>query len=177
MITGEWTDPSEASQAPGLRGKVDRAAPEPPRPGRSSCTSWLLARHIGPYLGPCPFGKITPEMVREWRASLLADGVSLSATAKAYRLLRAVLMTATEDRIIPPTRAASGARETRSPPSARAHGGPGLRAGRPDQGSPVPGAGPACHLRQPPLGRGHRAAPLRHRLAADGQHPTPVHRD
>lgn len=40
-------------------------------------------------------------MVREWRAELLADGISVSAAAKAYRLLRAVLMTATEDRIIP----------------------------------------------------------------------------
>ena len=40
-------------------------------------------------------------MVREWRAELLSKGVSVSATAKAYRLLRAVLMTAAEDRIIP----------------------------------------------------------------------------
>lgn len=40
-------------------------------------------------------------MVRDWRATLLGRGVSVSATAKAYRLLRAVLMTATEDRVIP----------------------------------------------------------------------------
>jgi hypothetical protein len=40
------------------------------------------------------------DQVREWRAELLSKGVSVSATAKAYRLLRAVLMTATEDRII-----------------------------------------------------------------------------
>jgi integrase len=46
-------------------------------------------------------GKLTPELVREWRAALLASGVSESATAKAYRLLRAVLMTAADDRIIP----------------------------------------------------------------------------
>jgi integrase len=44
--------------------------------------------------------KITPEMVRDWRSGLLASGVSMSATAKAYRLLRAVLMTAVDDRII-----------------------------------------------------------------------------
>jgi integrase len=62
---------------------------------------WLLAKHIGPHLGNVPIGKMTPDMVREWRAELLSMGVSVSATAKAYRLLRAVLMTATEDRIIP----------------------------------------------------------------------------
>jgi integrase len=41
-------------------------------------------------------------LVREWRAKLLADGVSQTMAAKSYRLLRAVFMTATnEDRIIP----------------------------------------------------------------------------
>jgi integrase len=40
--------------------------------------------------------------VREWRAKLLAEGISPSTTAKAYQLLRSVLMTAVnEDRIIP----------------------------------------------------------------------------
>ncbi len=40
-------------------------------------------------------------MVREWRARLVADGVSETMAAKAYRLLRAVMMTAVnEDRII-----------------------------------------------------------------------------
>ena len=41
-------------------------------------------------------------MIREWRAKLLGDGVSVSVAAKAYRLLRAVLMTAVEeDKILP----------------------------------------------------------------------------
>ncbi|MBB5806609.1 integrase [Saccharothrix ecbatanensis] len=41
-------------------------------------------------------------MIRKWRAGLLAAGVSQSMAAKAYRLLRAVLMTAAnEDWIIP----------------------------------------------------------------------------
>ncbi|MGV9771119.1 tyrosine-type recombinase/integrase [Streptosporangium sp. NPDC003464] len=41
-------------------------------------------------------------MVRQWRADLLGNGVSVSMAAKAYRLLRAVLMTAAEeDHIIP----------------------------------------------------------------------------
>jgi len=41
-------------------------------------------------------------MIREWRATLLSSGVSVSVAAKAYRLLRAVLMTAAEeDKILP----------------------------------------------------------------------------
>lgn len=40
--------------------------------------------------------------------------------------------------------------------------GPGPRPGGPDAGA-VPPVGLACGVRQPPLGRGHRSAPLRHR--------------
>ena len=41
-------------------------------------------------------------MIREWRATLLGNGVSVSTAAKAYRFLRAVLMTAAEeDKILP----------------------------------------------------------------------------
>ena len=44
-----------------------------------------------------PLGKLSTLMIRQWRATLLGNGVSVSVAAKAYRLLRAVLMTATED--------------------------------------------------------------------------------
>jgi integrase len=41
-------------------------------------------------------------MIREWRATLLANGVSVSVAAKAYRLVRAILTTAVEDdKILP----------------------------------------------------------------------------
>jgi integrase len=63
---------------------------------------WLLRKHIAPRLGDVPIGKLSTAMIREWRASLLAGGVSVSVAAKAYRLLRAVLMTAVdEDKILP----------------------------------------------------------------------------
>jgi len=58
---------------------------------------WLLRKHIEPYLGGAPVGKLSTRKIREWRATLLADGVSISVAAKAYRLLRAILMTAVED--------------------------------------------------------------------------------
>jgi hypothetical protein len=61
-----------------------------------------LRKHIAPRLGDVPIGKLSTAMIREWRASLLAGGVSVSVAAKAYRLLRAVLMTAVdEDKILP----------------------------------------------------------------------------
>ena len=43
---------------------------------------------------------LTPGAIRSWRAELLADGVSATMTAKAYRLLRAVLNTAVDDELI-----------------------------------------------------------------------------
>jgi hypothetical protein len=62
---------------------------------------WLLQRHIDPWIGGVPLGKIDTPSVREWRAKLLSEGVSQSAAAKAYRFLRSVLMTAVnEDRIL-----------------------------------------------------------------------------
>jgi hypothetical protein len=60
----------------------------------------LLARHITPHLGNVAVASITPDMIRNWRFTLLAAGVSESAAAKAYRLLRAVLATAADDRVI-----------------------------------------------------------------------------
>jgi hypothetical protein len=72
------------------------------RPRTVDLYRWLLARHIEPYLGKVPIGKISTQLVREWRADLLSRGVSATMAAKAYRLLRAVLATAVEDdRILP----------------------------------------------------------------------------
>jgi len=47
---------------------------------------WLLRKHIDPHLGGVSVGKLSTRMIREWRAKLLASGVSVSVTAKAYRL-------------------------------------------------------------------------------------------
>ena len=102
MIAGEWTDPQRAkvkladyarswiAQRPGLR------------PRTVDLYSWLLDKHIAPHLGGVPIGKLSTPMIREWRATLLGNGVSVSMAAKAYRLLRAVMMTAVEeDKILP----------------------------------------------------------------------------
>jgi integrase len=97
MASGSWTDPE--------RGKVklsDYAATWiTQRPGLRPRTvdlyRWLLGKHIVPYIGGVQMGKISPAIVREWRAKLLENGASVMMTAKAYRLLRAIMTTAVED--------------------------------------------------------------------------------
>jgi len=56
---------------------------------------WLLKKHIAPYLGGVQIGIHGDDPAA--RAMLLANAVSVSMVGKAYRLLRAVLMTAVEE--------------------------------------------------------------------------------
>lgn len=102
ISAGNWTDPERGkvklaeyaatwiTQRPGLR------------PRSADNYRWLLKKHIVPRLGGVPVGKMSTPAIREWRATLLDQGVSVSTAAKAYRFLRAVLMTAVdEDKILP----------------------------------------------------------------------------
>jgi integrase len=97
LTSGNWTDPE--------RGKIklgDYAATWiDQRPGLRPRTvdlyRWLLKKHIAPHIGGVPVGKMSTRLVREWRATLLSNGVSVSMAAKAYRLLRAIMTTAVED--------------------------------------------------------------------------------
>ena len=97
MASGNWTDPERGklkvtdyagtwiTERPGLR------------PRTVDLYRYLLGKHIAPYIGQTQMGKVSPALVREWRAKLLENGVSVSVAAKAYRLLRAVMTTAVED--------------------------------------------------------------------------------
>jgi integrase len=98
----DWTDPDRGKvrladyaedwieQRPGLR------------PRTADLYTWLFNKHIAPYLGDVVLSRLTTQMIRAWRANLLDHGVSATMAAKAYRLLRAILMTAVdEDRILP----------------------------------------------------------------------------
>jgi integrase len=102
ILRREWFDPERASvelcayaqawieQRPGLRSSTQ------------ALYHRLLDRYITPTLGAAELRAIDTPMVRKWRSDLLRAGVSQSMTAKAYRLLRAVLMTAaTEGKMIP----------------------------------------------------------------------------
>ena len=57
-----------------------------------------LTNHILPTLGQLTLGQLTTATVRRWHSDLLARGLGRSTAAKCYRLLRAILNTAVEDR-------------------------------------------------------------------------------
>jgi len=96
IVGRSWRDPAEGKvplQAYAETWIKQRGL----RPRTVELSRWLLGRYITSHLGRVyPFDLDTP-MIRSWRAALLDSGVSLSMAAKAYRLLRAVLMTAAED--------------------------------------------------------------------------------
>lgn len=58
----------------------------------------LLRRHLRPAFGATKLRQITPERVRTWYSGVAAK--SQDQAAKAYRLLRAILMTAVSDELI-----------------------------------------------------------------------------
>ncbi|WP_238016008.1 tyrosine-type recombinase/integrase [Dactylosporangium sp. AC04546] len=101
MMRGEWLDPERGNIR--LQDYAERWITQRPnlRPRTVLLYRWTLTKHITPHLGRVPLVRLDTPTVREWRAKLLAAGVSVSMAAKAYRLLRAVLMTAVkEDELI-----------------------------------------------------------------------------
>jgi integrase len=102
LMLDDWTDPRRGTVT--LDDYAERWITERPglRPSTAQLYRRLLAKYVVPHLGEVSLNKITTVIVREWRATLIAGGLSLTMAAKAYRLLRAILMTATvEDRLIP----------------------------------------------------------------------------
>ncbi|WP_405395018.1 tyrosine-type recombinase/integrase [Microbispora hainanensis] len=97
MISGEWTDLDRGKVLLGDYARTWIKERPGLRPKTVELYTWLLERHIVPGLGEVPVGKLTTALVRSWRAALIDKGVSVSTAAKAYRLLRAVLMTAVEE--------------------------------------------------------------------------------
>ena len=100
MIRGTWTDPERGKVS--LQEYGQRWIEQRPglRPRTVDLYRWLFGRYLRPRLGRTRLIDLDPQQVRQWRHELLSDGVSASMTAKAYRLLRAVLNTAVEDGLI-----------------------------------------------------------------------------
>jgi integrase len=98
--TGDWINPDDGqvtvanyaqtwiTERPGLRPKT------------VILYRYLLRKHIAPGLGQVALADLQPGRVRRWRQQLLDAGVSAVTTAKAYRLLKAVLNTAADDGVI-----------------------------------------------------------------------------
>jgi integrase len=101
MARREWIDPDRGKIR--LQDYAERWITERPnlRPRTVHLYRWTLGKHVTPYLGGMPLNRLDTPMIREWRTRLLTQGVSLTMAAKAYRLLRAILMTAAkEDELI-----------------------------------------------------------------------------
>jgi integrase len=100
LLKGEWTNPDLQGVLLGEFGNRWIAERSGLRPRTVDLYRWLFGRYIDPRLGHLELVKVDSGRVRSWRAGLLADGVSPTMAAKAYRLLRAILMTAVDDGII-----------------------------------------------------------------------------
>ena len=101
IVSRSWRDP-EAGRIPLADYAETWIRQRGLRPRTVELYRWLLSRYITPRLGRVHLVDLDTPMIREWRTALLDSGVSPVMTAKAYRLLRAVLMTAAEDdEIIP----------------------------------------------------------------------------
>src|SRR6266542_6142346 len=100
LSSKQWIDPSAGAiplgeyaqkwirERPGLRAKT------------LVLYSGRLRNHIAPALAEKPLQELKAPMLRGWRQSLLDGGLGPVTAAKAYRLLRSILSTAVEDRLI-----------------------------------------------------------------------------
>ena len=109
MTVEDHRRPLAVGREHGRKGSAPVDSPSSPTPRLGACESpaedpaalrGLVRKHITPALGPVPIADIPPARVRTWRAAPIDSGVSPTTTAKAYRLLRTVLATAVDDRLI-----------------------------------------------------------------------------
>jgi Phage integrase, N-terminal SAM-like domain len=70
------------------------------RPKTVMLYRYLLRSHIASYFPAMTVAQLKLAAVRRWHMKLLDNGVSTVTTAKAYRLLRAIMNTAVEDGLI-----------------------------------------------------------------------------
>ncbi len=100
LLQGNWRNPDDARVT--LSDFGARWVRERPglRPRTLDLYRSLFRLHIEPRLGALTLIEVTPAAVRSWRSYLLANSRSETVTAKAYRLLRAIMMTAVDDGIV-----------------------------------------------------------------------------
>ena len=70
------------------------------RPKTTELYEYLLRVHLSPTFGHVPVKKISSASIRSWNSQLRAGSLSDTSAAKAYRLLRQILQTAVDDRLI-----------------------------------------------------------------------------
>ena len=96
-----WVDPARGRLLLGDYARDWLAERPHLRPRTRELYEGLLRLHVLPGLGGVELAKLTPSAVRRWYAAMLRAGhPGPSTVAKAYRLLHAVLATATADELI-----------------------------------------------------------------------------
>ena len=100
LAQGTWVDPKRGEIPLGEYATAWIDERPGLRPRTIEVYRSLLRRHIVPELGDVMVNGLTAERVRAWRYRLLRAGVSATTTAKAYRLLRAVMATAMDDELV-----------------------------------------------------------------------------
>ncbi len=96
MLRGDWLDPDLGRLTLGVYGPR-WIAEHRLSPRTRDLYESLYRLHIAPFLSNSQLAAVTTESVRAWRADLLRAGRSEETSAKAYRLLRAVLNAAVDD--------------------------------------------------------------------------------
>jgi integrase len=99
IVRGEWMDPDRGRE---LFGNYAARWIDEQKLGPRTREEYqrVYRLHVEPFLGHRELGRIKPDTVRTWRSKLLASGRSEDVTAKAYRLVRAVMYTAVDDDLI-----------------------------------------------------------------------------
>jgi Phage integrase, N-terminal SAM-like domain len=100
-----WLDPS-AGEVPFAKYAEEWLTQRHLSPKTAQLYELLLRLHLNPMFGETNIADVRAEQVRVWRATLLRAGAERTppfgpvTVAKAYRLLRAILNTAVEDKRI-----------------------------------------------------------------------------
>lgn len=100
ILDDEWIDPDLGRTTFGDYAPSWIAERPGLRPKSIQLYEYLLRRHLEPAFGAKPLAALREQHVRRWRKQLLDDGIGIVTVAKAYRLLRAILNTAVDDRLI-----------------------------------------------------------------------------
>lgn len=96
VLRGEWTDPLLGRLPFGEYGERWIAEHRLGERTREEYRS-LWRHHVATFLGHVELAELSTGTIRSWRAALLREGRSEDRTAKAYRLVRAILNTAVDD--------------------------------------------------------------------------------
>ncbi len=100
ILSDRWLDPDAGAVTFGAYADVWISERPGLRPKTVGLYRYLLCRHLLPSFGNYPVADIREPLVRRWRGEMLVNEVSEVTLAKAYRLMKAIMNTAVEDRLI-----------------------------------------------------------------------------